>query len=166
MALYYALDAFDTCPFFGDYLRLHRKRYGELQKDLAAALGVKNTYISRVENGTRTFSKDLLHAVIQRYAQSKSEADLFHQSYDFTFLYETVRLADMTLDDRMLVVRLLRLLSDRTDGALRDGMDEWLHFHEMVRGLPKAIPPQLVDRDGMLYVGGYDDGILGSRKKI
>lgn len=36
---------------FGEKLRTDRKRHGKSQRDLAAAVGIDHTYLSKIENG-------------------------------------------------------------------------------------------------------------------
>lgn len=156
----YPLEDYIDVPLFGDYLRSHRIRYGDSQKQLADVLGVKNTFISRVENGTRSFTRILLSRVIERYARSKREADLFHRSYDYTFLYEQIDLRRMTVSDRLLAVRLVRLLGTvKQDDVLRDDLDAILHRHEVERGMRSQVTSQDVEVDYSVYVGGYTNGI-------
>ena len=64
---------------FGKYLRTLRMNRGELLKDMAQKINVSSAYLSAVEFGEKTLSKEKIASICEIYALSEEEKRLLNQ---------------------------------------------------------------------------------------
>ncbi len=63
---------------FGDYIKVEREKREWTQTDFGAKIGVNSSAVSRIENGTQTFSKNKLELLSEVFGDDKQKVvDLF-----------------------------------------------------------------------------------------
>ncbi len=63
---------------FGDFIKVEREKREWTQTDLGAKIGVNSSAVSRIENGSQTFSKNKLELLSELFGVDKQKViDLF-----------------------------------------------------------------------------------------
>lgn len=96
----------------GKILRTLRMERGELLKDMADKLAIVPSYLSSIENGKRTPSRDFVQKLEKAYSFSKEERDVLMSAFEHTVEEVTINLQNMSKEHIDLSVVFARRLNE------------------------------------------------------
>ena len=93
---------------FGKTLRFYRLEHGILLKDMAMALDVPSSYLSAIEMGHKSVTKDIVEKILNKYTFTQEEKKQLEKSVEESVLSIKIDLRDINSKKRTAALSFAR----------------------------------------------------------